>query len=92
MPKEKATTPKRDPAKLALLWAESCARIVRKAEGNPDAATAENFAGFMDGLRGRVIPHPHPGVPPVRHSMNPSYCEGFELGEAMAKAAKVFAP
>ena len=43
--------------------------------------------GLIDGLGGFVIPHPHPGIPPVRKSMKPDYCAGFDVGETWRRVA-----
>lgn len=78
-----------DPQELVNAWARATSRIFAKYQANPEASNDENFKGFIDGISRRTIPHPYPGVPDVLHSMDPSYIQGFELGESFADIAEI---
>lgn len=53
-----------------------------------DAKRAAYLRGLFDGVRVRQEPHPMPGLPGIRPEQSPSYEEGYDTGEAIARCAK----
>tara|TARA_R110002153_G_C13050956_1_gene470964 strand:+ start:312 stop:572 length:261 start_codon:yes stop_codon:yes gene_type:complete len=46
------------------------------------------ISGIADGLMNNVIPYPSGSlIPPIRFSMEPDYCAGFDVGKTWAKIA-----
>lgn len=67
-----------------------CGDLLKKFRqlGKMDQSQSKLIAeGLIDGLGGFVIPHPFHGIPPVRKSMEPNYCTGFNVGETWRRVA-----
>jgi hypothetical protein len=80
-------TAKIPPAEMAVVLCDDLTKKFRQLANLPDARADEILAGLIAGLRDDVIPHPFEGIPPVRRSMDPDYCAGFDVGSTWRKIA-----
>lgn len=62
------------------------------AEGKGKENKALAFCrGLEEGLSGKTVPHPYPGVPEILAEHNLPYRQGYEYGAALAAADSAFA-
>jgi len=84
----KSWTAKITKGEMALHLCTDLLKKFRQLESMSEGRTEQIGEGLIDGLKNATIPHPMAGIPPVRKSMDPDYCSGFEVGATWRKVAQ----